>query len=292
MRSKVLGARRSRICTGVFTLILGFLGSVGVGEVFADGWQTEPFLNSIRNTPMDFRYVREGLTSIHSVRFGNDAINQYQQFFNRMTLGMSMNDGAKRIKTLDKLSTIDLGTLLHESFHAFKANHMDQDPAYKNYLSWFNARADVIFEDLPRDKRRVALEEAYASFIGLITDTRANFARMIARPSDNDCELRLTYMKRLWASDWQQDIKGYYYRDGIGEYWAHQLDGLWTLVTEGTKAYGQFQNSDGAIFVNQALPELDKKWISAKMFEGTITKDFDHTFASDLKAIGCDPESK
>lgn len=292
MRAKVRDASRLGV-RGVFYLFIFVSGVVGTkGEVRADPWQTEPFLNSIEGSAFDFKYIHEGLESIHSVRFGEDVINQYQQFFNRMTLNKSMDDGAKRIRSIEKLSVGDLGTLLHESFHAFKANHMDVDATYRHYKSWFEARADVVFGDLPKDKRRVALEEAYASFIGLIGDTRAAFSRMIKQPSENDCELRLAYMRRLWVVDWQQEIKGYYYRDGIGEYWADQIGGLWTLVTEGSKAYGQYKNSDGAIYVSEALPELDKRWISANIFEGRISKDFDQTFTKDLKDIGCDPASK
>lgn len=290
LRSRILGAARSKFGSGLFVSTI-FLGGFSVSAATLS-WQIEPFLTSIKGTPYNFQYVRDGLSSVNSVRFGNDVVNQYQSFFNRITLSMTMNDGAKRIKRLNAISNGDLGTLLHESFHAYKANHMDVDAVHLRDRAWFEARAAVVFGDLSTEKGRVALEEAYASFIGLIIDTRLSFSRMISRPSDKDCELRFAYLRKLWEVDWHQDIKGYYYRDGIGEYWAHQLDGLWTLVTEGTKAYGEFKNQDGAIYVNEALPELDKLWISEKLFEGQITRDFDHTFAAELKAVGCESESK
>jgi hypothetical protein len=287
MRSKVLSALRSRIRAGLYLFTFNLILISGVTTLFADTWQTEPFLESVKETSFDFRYLREGLNSINGVRFGNDVINQYQQFFNQMTLSSSMGDGARRIKPLKSLSNSDFGTLFHESFHAFKANHMDQESAYINLSRWFVKRADIVFGDLSQSKRQAALEEAYASFIGLIAETRLTFTRLMHRPSEQDCELRLTYMRRLWAVGWAQEIKGYYYKDGIGEYWAHQLEGLWTLVTEGRKAYGEFRNQDGAILVSEALPQLDKSWISENIFENQITEDFDKTFETDIKAIGC-----
>jgi hypothetical protein len=284
--------RRQPIRVAMFARIIlsatiGILVQAAVSSTEAAAWQTEPFLKSIQGGFFDFDYLGKGLRSINSVNFKPDTVNQYQSFFNRMVLTASMGDGANRIRIFKNLSPIDFGILAHEGFHAFKANLLDAKPEYASSKEWLEIRSRIIFDGLPEGKGAVALEEAYASFIGSMVTSKVQLSKMILRPTEKNCIDRVSFLQRMWAADWNAEVKGYYYRDGIGEYWVDQGKALWVLASEGRKAYAELLNSDGAIFVDQSLPKLDKDWIAENIFEGKIRVEFKDTFKDELKEVGC-----
>ncbi|MBN8553827.1 MAG: hypothetical protein J0L93_00095 [Deltaproteobacteria bacterium] len=233
------------------------------------------------------------MRSINSIDFEIEPVNKYERFFNRLILNSRLGDGAGRLKTIDLISPNDLDTLIHESFHAYKANFIELKKDFSQLNTWMKNRAHIVYSKYSKEKSEMALEEAYAVFIGSILSTKMKFAKnILSSSSSQHCSQRLGYLERLWTSTWNAKTQGYYYRDGIGEYWADTAKGLWVLITEGRKAYADIQNSDGAIYMENELPKLDKEWIAARFLDGKVQVSFKETFKDELKKINCYEETR
>ena len=62
---------------------------------------------------------------------------------------------------------------------AYFQNFIHSKEEYKNYKRWMEFRADNLLAELPRNKRDVALEEAYSSFIGMLISSRRSPSKNI-----------------------------------------------------------------------------------------------------------------
>jgi len=254
-------------------------------------WQTDAFLKSIKKTGQDydFQFWREGLKSVYSLSFKDGATNQYRPFLNRMILGSSMSDGADRIKSWDQLNAIDLGTLAHESWHAYHHNFIDRDDRLSDQEKWLHRRAPDLYWRISRHKADAALDEAYALFIGSAVTTHRwikwSFKRFKdGRDQNSTCEKLVKLAKGLWERNWDLKVEGYYYRDQIWEYWIdHSKEVFGHLI--GSDKYDL--PPDGAIFTKQSITNVDRDWISENIFEGRWTRDFNSSFSKDLKESGC-----
>jgi hypothetical protein len=266
---------RSSISIFIFSIILG-----SFQPVFASvGEQIRPFLKSIEQSPYDFEFLVKGLKSVHQVRFKKGVIGSYEGLLNRMNLGPTMDDGTNRIKTVQALNSGDFATLLHEAFHAFKENFIDDEKRYVSMKRWMELRADNLLHKLPRNKRDVALEEAYSVFVGNLAMSYHSIEYILNKYGKEDgCYKRLGLAKELWEKSWNQKITGYYYRDSIGEYWADKARALKILATQGREAYQKYINRDRAIYIDQSITRVDKKWISKFVFQNRFVKSFEDSF--------------
>lgn len=277
--------RAREVWSVAFAFCLTFLGT-GKTEAVDAQKQVKPFLNSLKSTAYEFGFIRQGLESVHAVKFSDGIENKYQPFFNRIVLQRTMNDGAGNIKKLEALG-YDLGTLAHESFHAYKANHIEIDERLSGLKYFLSRRATNLYRSIPEGKRAVTLEEAYASFVGWIVQSHQSMLSTFNRITPENCERMLAGSEDIWNRSWNATITGYWYKDSVLEFWGEQLNGLGVLISEGTKAYQDWRDQEKVHMVEEDLQSLDRRWVAYNLFEGTITSDFKETFKKELEAIDC-----
>jgi hypothetical protein len=254
------------------------------------GRQVQPFLSSIEQTPYDFRFYREGLLSVHAIQFQDGYRNAYETFFNRLILQSSLDDGSGRLKTMQAMTRNGFGILGHEAFHAFKANILSSRPQGQRLIAFLRARANSLYTEIPSKKREVTLEEAYATFVGWTLEGYVSVGSILHTMAEDevaDCARRLEVLESIWKSTWGAETKGYWYRDGIGEYWSDQFKAVHILITKGRKAWKEFVGRDNVHFVEQNLQTADRDWISRHLFEGRIGESFEETFATELQNLSC-----
>lgn len=248
--------------------------------------QVKRFLGSLKTADIDFQYAERGLNSVSGVSF-EDEVNHYQPFLNRLVLMPTMSDGQNAIHEASQLSAIDAGIVFHEAFHAYKANFIDKRSELSALKGWLESRAKELFPDLPKNKRETALEEAYASFIGNMVTAKLNLAPILLKTKAQDCERRIVLVDRLWNARWSDEIKGYYYRDGVGEYWAIRAKAMWILTTQGRRAYLEYMDSQREIFTEASLTETDRAWISMNILESRLTSDFRTSLSKEIQSSAC-----
>ncbi len=247
-------------------------------STYANSFQSERFVQSLTGSVYEFDFLVEGLNSVNQISFSDDMTAQYQSFFNRIVLSRTAGDPSKRIKSIENLDEEDVGTIAHEAFHAFKANIMGTDPKFKAEKLWFKQRAHKVFSNLKASKRETALEEAYAVFLGSVVTARLQSERIIAHaPKERFCK-KLNVVENLWRVNWNSKVQGYYYRDGLGEYWADKIHNLFSWL-----AFSRPVNSsaDGAIDAEQSIDQNDKDWISTKLLEKKMVYSFYETMGLD-----------
>lgn len=271
-----------------------FCGYLFSAQVEAHTWKTEYFLDSLQSEsakPYAFQYWQRALASLSDVVYNDKITNQYQPFLNRISLNRSMSLGNEEIRSWDKLSPIDLGILAHESWHAYLNNFIKQEPEFQKLKRFFLYRAKNLFWELPESKAETALDEAYATFIGN-TMMSIRWLDMMTERSmeseDIDCGKYDKLVEQIWRSNWESDIKGYYYRDSIDEYWTDRAKTFWKWLTGSKK--DDRKNYDGVFYTEQGLTELDKKWILNNVFESRISKDRRESFQEFYEKMGCSEE--
>jgi hypothetical protein len=202
-----------------------------------------------------------------------------------MVLAENFSDNGGRLKSWSRLGPLNLGTLAHESFHSFYTNHLKKEPRYRAQWNWMRSRPAQLYRDLPEAKAIIALEEAYASSLGDLISSRVTIARMLElRATEEDrCVSSIELAERLWKITWDQDVMGYYSRDGIGEYWVDRMKELWA----GIRGRDSGLPVDGTYFVETPLAEIDRKWISQNLLEGRIQRAYQVTFKKELESLPC-----
>jgi hypothetical protein len=259
-----------------------FFGSVGlllgllVPCTEAQTRQTQSFLNSLSEDGeyFDFEFFRKGLSSVQSITFDHHQTAHFKPFWNSINLDRTSNDGAGRIRAWHLLSPIDLGVLAHESFHAFVFHFWNRHLDWQREKEWFETRARVLFHDLAPHDARVALEEAYATFLGNTITSARTLLNIVDRYEGEHCGRTHEMLRRLWQKSWEQPTPGYYYRDGIVDFWADRARWLFDRVKGGSSRadFGE------PIFTKTTITRLDRKWISNLLFEGRWNENFDQSF--------------
>lgn len=253
---------------------LTFLGLL-CGQTFAS-WQSDSFLDSIERSGKlySFEFWTRGLSSVFSVKFDDESTAQFQPFWNKIVLHTSHNDGAERIRQWDRMSSIDLGTLAHESFHAYVHNFIFRESDWRREKEWMKNRAPVVFYEIEKRQAMVAMEEAYASFIGNVVTTARTVEQVVNRNSRATCAQNYQMVQNIWSRTWKDPVQGYYYRDSVLEYWADRARWIGQQMT-GEKGEVRFGEP---IFTENSISEVDKRWISQNIFEGRWTRDFNSSF--------------
>lgn len=275
--------RRLRI-VGLLSLSIICTGSFAQAEP----WQTKDFLNSLEDRDAynaDFWSL--GLHSVFSIEFEEGYTAQYRPFLNYIQLSESMGDRALRLKGFDELSHIQLGTLAHESFHSFVQNYIKTSDEYSFHKEWMSSRSRVLHgEELSKHKAYVALEEGYALFIGSLITQRRNIEKMIKRRQERigegHCEDSIDLADQFWFRVWEDDVFGYYYEDGVGEYWINTGKSIWNSISG-----SDLEVKDGPIFVDRSITEVDKDWIADYLFEGRMPRDVLEAFSDSLREANC-----
>ena len=254
--------------------------------------QIAPFIESLEESPYTFNFLVKGLSSVHQIELRPGTTNQYQPFFNRMVLSANMGDRAGRLLPRLQMNEVNFGTVAHEAYHAFFANFINVLPELESQKKFLARRAQNLYQDIPSKKRATTLEEAYASFVGWVFQSHAHIERTLNRPFENDnrqkCEARRALLEAIWKKSWGAEINGYWYRDGVGEYWAEQFKGLGILMSDGFDAWKRFREGDGAHMVETDLQPLDRRWISQHLFEGRLSESFEDSFAKTLEGFSCE----
>lgn len=266
--------------SGISGIILILMGAF-TGDLQAS-WKTDSFLGSIQRSgsQYSFEFWNRGLSSVSDVDFRSDSTAKFLPFWNKMVLEKSHDDGAERIHAWHRLSTTDLGTLAHESFHAYVHNFILRHPAWSHERAWLEKRAPVVFYDIHPSKTFVALEEAYASFIGNIV-TSARSIDVIMSKSTPNCVGRERVVRNIWSQIWKEKIQGYYYRDSFTEYWEDRAQ--WALdKMRGQESEVEFGE---AIFTESSISQADRQWISLVLFEGRWSENFDQSFPHHVAAF-------
>jgi hypothetical protein len=239
----------------------------------AENWQTAPLLESLRGSLYEFRFLVEGLKSVHSFGFKDDTTAKYQPFLNRMVLGVGVADEAHRLRSFSAISLSDFGTLAHESFHAYKANFIDRDESLKPLKLWMKRRAYVLYGELSANKRETALEEAYAVFIDNAITARISAVNSMKRATPENCERYYQTAQHIWKIGWGASVVGYFYRDSVSEYWADKFRGFFRRLSG-----GDVEGEDRAIEVSESLTAIDKAWIAENLLERKVSPSFARTF--------------
>lgn len=250
--------------------------------------QIEPLLQSLRQTDYEFQYFISGLTSVSKIKFNRGVPNHFSPFMNTITVSTSMNDGRNRIKDFGQLGNLNFGTLAHEAFHAYQYNIVTRDSRYKSHKLWMTSRAQHIFGRIPEGKRSTALEEAYAVYLDNLVQSKIFTEGIFRRMTEENCHSTLDLVEKLWASTWDHQVYGYYYRDSFFEYWQDRFHGAWIYLSRGAEAYKAFAGGDDVIYTKIDLPDLDRKWIAANLLEGKISKDAKKTFERYWPAESCE----
>ncbi len=277
LRLRVLVA----MATGLFCLF-------GESKLEAQAWQTDEFFAEQQELApfYGFRFWSLGLKSVARIRFSDDGTDRFHPLRNLIVLGSGYGDGGGRLKPWSKLGPIELGTLAHESFHAYLHNHMRRNPNLAHQMSWMNRRSEDLYRDEVRGvKAKIALEEAYASFVGMLVTSHWTLSRILRLQGveEEKCESAKALAEKLWERSWTENVLGYYSRDGIGEYWADRLKELWASL-RGTDSGIPV---DGTYFVETPLTETDKNWIGRQLFEGRVSRAFHVSFAHELSNLPC-----
>lgn len=267
-----------------------FLAVIFPFSLVASPWQVKPHLESLKNTGFEFDYWRLGLESVSSVKFKSGATNLYRPFLNYLTFEKGINDGARRIKKIQDLSKINKGTVAHEAFHAFFANHMNYDKEFQDEKEWFYARAQNLYWKFPASKRLTAYEEAMATFLGTtITaydESRSQIERARASEDQQTCLRSLKLSQRFWEMHWNENVYGYYYRNSVSEYWTDVAKNLWERAQ---RKKHRRSGEDHIVFdYDQSLTDVDKNWVAEVLLEGRMTRDFEKTFEEDISMADCE----
>jgi hypothetical protein len=251
------------------------------GHLSAHIWQSYQFIESLRGTSYNLKVVGEGLESVTSIDFDDSKNPQYRSFFNSLILSESTTDDKKAISRLDNLGPTDLGTIVHESFHAFKANFIDSVPSMKPLKLWMKQRAAVVYPNLPAAKRETALEEAYAVFIESTIVAHENVVRTLRRESKH-CEANKIFAQDIWRQNWASKVIGYYYRDSIAEYWSDKVTGLMRRIFS-----DDLGPTESAIYDQRGIGPIDKSWIATNILENRFVASFENTFGDEDNLLAC-----
>jgi len=256
--------------------LVGLLWGLMLTCTDAQTRQTRGFLDSITEDGQnfDFYFFREGLAAVNSITFDHTQTAHFKPFWNSINLDRTSDDGAGRIRSWENLSAIDLGVLAHESFHAFVFHYWKSETEWQNLKDWFGARARVLFYELSSHDAQVALEEAYASFIGNMITSARTLQNILSRYDGEHCARTHEMLKRLWERSWNQDVRGYYYRDGVVDFWSDRAHWLFKKI-KGEKPHADFGEP---IFTERGITKLDRKWISRNLFEDRWNENFDESF--------------
>lgn len=268
-------------CTSTFFVVSG------TQEARSQSWRSEAFIQDLlrQHTFYAFPFWVQGLSSVSRIEFDSDRVNQYRWFLNAMTLDDSMSDESGRLLTVDEMGPMSLGTLAHESYHAYLQNFVRQHSAFRNQKEWLSRRATALYRELPKGKAETALEEAYASFLDISITSHRTVSRILKlRATDEEqCERSIQLGERLWKSTWDQPVYGYYYRESVGEYWTDQAKRIWARV----RGVDDGLPVDGAYFVETSLNQVDRNWVAHELFRGRIQNDFDASFEHLLIETPC-----
>lgn len=278
-----------RLCR-VLGLSMSLLGGLS-GSVFAS-WQTDQFVKSIEKSGDQFKFEfwLRGIDSVINVSFRNDSTEKFQPLWNTIVLGTSYDDGAQRIRKWDQLSPINLGILAHESFHAYIHNFIFYEREWKPEKDWMTSRAVVLFHELPRSKALVAMEEAYASFIGNVVTAARTIQKALERNSQASCLQSYLLFKSIWERTWNDPVRGYYDRDGLVEYYSDRMKWIVHRVSGSEEEIRLGE----PIFTERSITDVDRNWISRTLFEGKFLSSFDKSFpeiSAELKTCISQEES-
>lgn len=253
--------------------------------------QIAPFIESLEESPYTFNFLVEGLSSVHQIELRKGQTNQYQPFFNRLVLSATVGDASGRLKPRTQMSDIDFGTVAHEAYHAYMANFLQVLPEFASHKRFLARRAQNLYQEIPLNKRATTLEEAYASFIGWALQSHVHIVRTLGMSFPDEtrqrCEGRRELLEAIWKKSWGAEINGYWYRDGVLEYWGEQMKGLGVLFSDGFEAWKRHRDGDGAHMVETDLQDLDRTWISQHLFEGKLSRSFEETFHEALANFSC-----
>lgn len=254
-------------------VLLVFLGN----SLYAESWQSREFLQSLDESgpSYQFSFMEAGLKSVSKFEFNDDHTNHFKAFSNTINFSNSIQDSSRRIRRWNHMSNIDLGIVFHESLHAYIENVAKADPSLRYIPDWFKMRGENLYTDLPSSKARVALEEAYAVFIGEVITSYRFIESNIDRAYDDlhedleYCERIVQVHERIWKGTWDREVQGYYYREDIDEYWSDQISYYWDVIRGETPDRVPFE----PIFVEESITTADKRWISHVLFESRWSED-------------------
>ncbi|TVQ79196.1 MAG: hypothetical protein EA369_05395 [Bradymonadales bacterium] len=271
---------------GFLRLLLFTFCWTSFGGLEASSSQTDLFLRSLRfrAQPYALPFFELGLGSTSYISFQEGPTAKYRLFTNSMVLPNSHAFDSQSLHPFYRQNPIQLGTLAHESFHAFVANFIRRDPRYHSMNRWMEIRSQNLYRDLElsSSKNFVALEEAYASFIDAIYMTVRNLEAYLDRASRSDegfdCSMLFSFVNRSWQTAWHHPIYGYYYND--------------SLVDNARAFWARFTGRDGPVldeeqFVEISIQRADRDWISREIFLEEISEDPLQTFGFKFEAIGC-----
>ncbi len=268
---------------GLRVCLIGLGACLFASEVAlsAATWQSYEFIESLRGSPYNLRVVGEGLESVTSIDFDDSKNPQYRSFLNDLVLSESTTQDKKAISRLNILGPTDLGTIVHESFHAYKANFIDAVPSMKPMKLWMKQRATVVFPHLPAGKRETALEEAYAVFIESTIVAHENVVRTLNHDAKH-CERNRLFAQSIWQQNWKSKVIGYYYRDSVAEYWSDKVKGLLRRIFSDEPA-----QTENAVYDERGIGPLDKSWIASNILQNRFVASFENTFENEENLLAC-----
>jgi hypothetical protein len=241
-----------------------------------------------KGQPYNMNFWNTGLRSLSGITFTDESAYSYLVFFNTLTLPKSLSYPSGTLKAFHQIPSTNLGFLAHEAFHSYIANHVMIDRKAYSKQRWMQFRSQNLYRDegIESSKAYVALEEAYATFVGNMVMSARGLELSIGRMADRgdvDCERSMDFIQKRWAVDWNQEVKGYYYRDSYGDYYSDQLRHLWSRVTG-----GEPPPLDTERYVLTALQRADRDWISREVFEGNFSESPTEFFNGLLVQLGCE----
>lgn len=267
--------------------LLGLTGFFIVQSLGAQSWQSEQFIQSVRREAPIYllNFWALGFQSVSRIKFNEDGVDQYRPLRNIMYLNDNLSDGGGRLKELAKIHPNYLATLAHESFHSYLQNYVRKAPALRIQNRWMLTRPKQLYRELSDEKAAIALEEGYASLIGMLVQSHVSILRMLnsSGRQEEKCESAVSLSRKLWSVNESQQVFGYYSRDGIGEYWTDRFKNLWSSITGKESGLPE----DGTYPVNVALETLDRQWVYREIFQNRFQDSFEESFKEVLKDLPC-----
>lgn len=248
---------------------------------YAASRKIENFLESVKDTPYNFHFLKEGLSAVANFNAlsANDP-NSTALYFPQlglMRLPETALDSKGRIKPLEDLSNDDFSSIAHEAFHAYRANFINLDESLSVNKAWLTKRSRDLFLNVRRDRREQVLEEAYAIYLEAVVrkvrELKTNLREAIG--NDKQCRIQMRRAASLWEDLNEEAISSDYRRDSLFDY---VVDGF--RLVAGLEIHR-------VVDVEKPIELVDKFWVQQEILDGRFLKPFEQVFASELQDLAC-----
>lgn len=215
------------------------------------------YLEGARQAGMPVIYAQLAAQRLTEVEFTEipGAVATYSSMFGiwtKIQFDRSLEGQPGQLKPFAELGLNDHATIYHELWHCYldTVERMGNTPFYQQVT----ARAEVLYQTEPADKRTEIFDEAAAALIESTLSTYLIFARSALKkgPWERETWRLAPSLLTLWDSHFNRD-----------------------------KHTGYYNTFSGEVYCSVPLERSDIDLILAQTMEGMFTDDFSYTFSDD-----------